>query len=236
MRSRPRPALVLALLIWLGSTFFYFGIFIPGLRPGLAAKNLDGGYRFGNDFYPIWVAGGELLHHRDPYAPTLTPQIETGLYGRPLDRRIATDAEINYRAFSYPVFTIFLFAPLMVMSFPAAQIALGILLPCAVVLTVLCWVHILKTDLTPQGTAVAALLALATYPALEGVFAGQSGLISAVIIAGALGALAGERHLLGGILLPFAAIKPQLILLLGFWLIVWGLSDWHRRRRFIFGQ
>jgi len=235
MRFRPRPALVLALLIWIGSTFFYFGIFIPGLRPGLAGKSLDRGYRFGNDFYPIWVAGGELLNHRDPYAPCLTPRIETGLYGRPLDRRVAADAEINYRAFSYPVFTIFLFAPLAVMSFSAAQFVLGVLLPGSVVLTLLFWVRILETDLTPQGTAVAALLALATYPALEGIFAGQPGLICAAIVAGGLAALASERYLLAGILLPGAAIKPQLILPLGLWLIVWSLSDWDRRRRLVFG-
>src|SRR5690349_18000856 len=107
MRFRPRAAILLALLILAGSSCFYFGIFIPGLRPGLVARNLDRGYRFGNDFYPIWVAGRELLHHGDPYAPNLTPRIETGLYGRPLDRRVPADAQINYRAFSYPVFTIF---------------------------------------------------------------------------------------------------------------------------------
>jgi hypothetical protein len=235
MRFRPRPALILALLIWLGSTFFFFGIFIPGLRPGLASHNLAGAYRFCNDFYPIWVAGGELLHHRDPFAPNLTPRIEAGLYGRALDRHTPADAQINYRAFSYPVFTVFLFAPLMVMPFPAVQIVLGILLPCSIVLTALLWIRILGTDLTPQGTVVAALLALATYPALEGVFAGQPSLICAAIVAGALAALAGERYLLAGIVLPWAAIKPQLILPLGLWLIVWGLSDWDRRRRFLFG-
>src|SRR6267378_4324084 len=98
MRFRPRPAILLALLILAGSTYFYFGIFIPGLRPGLVARNLGGGYRFANDFYPIWVAGGELLHHRDPYATSLTPRIETGLYGRPLDRSVPADAQVNYRA------------------------------------------------------------------------------------------------------------------------------------------
>lgn len=235
MRYRPRPALVLALVIWLASTLFYFGVFIPGLRPGLAAKNLTGGYRFGNDFYPIWVAGGELLNRRDPYAPNLTPRIETGLYGRALDRRIPSDAHINYRAFSYPIFTIFLFAPLLIIPFHAVQVLLAILLPCSVVLTVLLWIRLLGADLTPQGRAVAAMLALAAYPVLEGVFAGQPGLISSAIIAGAIVALLHEQYALAGILLPWAAIKPQLILPLGLWLIVWALSDWGRRRKFVYG-
>lgn len=235
MRFRPRPALVLALVIWLASTLFYFEVFIPGLRPGLAAKNLTGGYRFGNDFYPIWVAGGELLNRRDPYARNLTPRIETGLYGRALDRRIPSDAQINYRAFSYPIFTIFLFAPLLIIPFHAVQVLLAILLPCCVVLTVLLWIRVLGADLTPQGRAVAVMLALAAYPVLEGVFAGQPGLISSAIIAGAIAAVLHERYALAGILLPWAAIKPQLILPLGLWLIVWALSDWGRRRKFVFG-
>jgi len=66
MRFPPRPAILLALLILASSMYFFFGVFIPGLRPGLVARNLGGGFHFGNDFYPIWVAGGELLHHRDP--------------------------------------------------------------------------------------------------------------------------------------------------------------------------
>jgi hypothetical protein len=235
MRFRPRPALLLALLILLASTFFYFGVFIPGLRPGLAAKNFTGGYRFGNDFYPIWVAGGELLHGRDPYAPNLTPRIETGLYGRALDRRNTADAQINYRAFSYPIFTIFLFAPLMIIPFHAVQVLLAIVLSGSVVLSVLLWIRVLGADLTPQGRAVAAMLALAAYPVLEGVFAGQPGLISGAIIAGASAALVHEQYALAGILLPWAAIKPQLILPLGLWLMVWALSGWNRRKKFVFG-
>ena len=215
--------------------YFFFGVFIPGLQAGLVARNLGGGFRFGNDFYPVWMAGGELLDHRDPYAPSLTPRIETGLYGRPLDRSVPADAQVNYRAFSYPVFTIFVFTPLLPMSFPAVQILLAILLPCAAALTVLLWIGVLETDLSSQGIAVTVCLALASYPVLEGIFAGQPGLISALLIAGALAALAGERYLLAGLVLPWAAIKPQLVLLLGFWLVVWTMSNWTRRKTFIFG-
>ncbi|HZS98686.1 MAG TPA: glycosyltransferase 87 family protein [Terriglobales bacterium] len=235
MRFRPRPAILLALLILVGSMYFFLGVFIPGLHPGLVARNLGGGFHFGNDFYPIWVAGGELRHHRDPYAPSLTPRIETGLYGRPLDRSVRADAQVNYRAFSYPVFTIFVFAPLLPMSFPAVQVMLAILLPCAAGLTVLLWLRVLGTDLSAQGIAVAMCLALASYPVLEGIYAGQPGLISAAFIAGALAALGAERYLLAGVLLPWAAMKPQLVLLLVIWLVFWCVCNWNRRRTFVFG-
>jgi Glycosyltransferase family 87 len=234
MRFRPRSAVLCALLILLGSSYFFFGIFIPGLRPGLAVRNLAGGYRFGNDLYPIWVAGGELFHKRNPYAPELTARIETGLYGRPLDRRVPVDAAVNSRRFSYPVYTIFLLAPLVPMSFPSVQVVLAIVLPCMAGLTVLLWLRILGTGLSRSGTMVALCLVLASFPVLEGIYAGQPGLISAAIIAGTIAALVGERFVLAGVLLPWASIKPQLIVLLALWLVVWSLSDWTRRKRFFF--
>jgi hypothetical protein len=115
------------------------------------------------------------------------------------------------------------------------QVVLAILLPCAAGLTALLWLRTLGTDLSGQGIAVAVCLALASYPVLEAIYAGQPGLISAAIIAGALAALAAERYLLAGILLPWAAIKPQLVLLLVVWLFVWTISKWDRRRTFVFG-
>jgi hypothetical protein len=232
MRLRPRPVIIFALLILLGSSYFFFGIFIPGLRPGLVARNLAGGYGFGNDLYPIWVAGSELFHKRDPYAPELTARIETGLYGRPLDRRAPADATVNSRAFSYPVYTIFMVAPLVPLSFPTVQVILSILLPCLAALTVFLWLRMLGTGLSSAEVVVTICLVLASFPVLEGIYAGQPGLISAAIIAGTVAALASERLVLAGILLPFASIKPHLILLLALWLVVWSLSDWTRRKPF----
>ncbi|HST10185.1 MAG TPA: glycosyltransferase family 87 protein [Terriglobales bacterium] len=234
MRFRPRPVVIFSLLIILASTYFFFGIFIPGLRPGHVAANRAGGYGFGNDLYPIWVAGGELFDHRDPYAAELTARIETGLYGRPLDRRTAVDAAVNYRAFSYPVYTIFIFAPIVPLSFPTVQVVLAILLPFIAALTVVLWLRTLDSDLTRTGTVVAVCLALASYPALEGVYSGQPGLISAAIIAGTLALLVTERFVLAGILLPWASIKPQLVLLVALWLVLWSLSGWSQRKRFFF--
>jgi hypothetical protein len=234
MRFRLRPVVIFSLLILLVSTYFFFGIFIPGLRPGYVATNRAGGYGFGNDFYPIWVAGGEFFNHRDPYAPELTARIETGLYGRPLDRSTPVDAAVNYRAFSYPVYTIFIFAPFVPLSFPTVQIVLAILLPCVAALTVVLWLRALDSDLTPTGTVVAVCLALASYPALEGVYSGQPGLISAAIIAGTLALLVTERFVLAGILLPWASVKPQLVLLLAVWLLLWTFSGWSQRKKFFF--
>ena len=233
MRLRPRLITVLAVLILLGCGYFFFAAFIPGMHPGLVARNLAGGYGYSNDFYPIWVGSHELFHGRNPYAPELTPKIETGLYGRPLDRRSPSDASVNYRAFAYPLYTIFLFAPLSLLSFPSVQIVLSILLPCLAALTTVLWLRILGTGLSTSSVVATISLTLARYPVLEGVYAGQPGLISATLIACAIAALAKDRHTLAGIVLACASIKPQLVFLVALWLIVWAASDWTRRRNFV---
>src|SRR5271156_5541651 len=39
-----------------------------------------------SDLYPRWLGAREaLLHHRDPYGPDVTREIQIGFYGRPLD-------------------------------------------------------------------------------------------------------------------------------------------------------
>lgn len=234
MRVPQKYVPFIALLILLGSGYQFFGLLIPGLRPGLVSRNLGGGYGYGNDLYPIWMGSRELLFDgHNPYTRELTARIETGLYGRPLDRSTPSDAQVNYRAYSYPLYTIFLLAPLARLAFPAVQVVLLILLPGLAAITVILWLRVLGTNLSPPAAVATICLTLASYPVLEGVYAGQPGLISAALIAGAAAALARERFVLAGVLLPCASIKPQLILLAGLWLILWAVSDWNRRRNFV---
>jgi len=77
-----------------------------------AAKGLGNGYSFGDDFYPIWLTSREALGwHRDPYSVEMTREIQTGLFGRPLDAHIPTDPPTDYRTFAYPAFTNLIFWP-----------------------------------------------------------------------------------------------------------------------------
>lgn len=229
-----KSAAALAVLVLFGCSYYFFGLFIPGMRPNLAARHLAGGYGYGNDFYPIWLASGELFHGRDPYAPEMTPRIETALYGRALDRSTPSDAQVNMRAFAYPLYTIFLFAPLAAFSFPAVQIILSVVLPLLAGAAVLCWLRALDANLALTSTATAICLTLASYPVLEGIYSGQPGLLAAALIAGAVLALTRQRHVLAGILLPFASIKPQMVLLVALWLMVWVFGDFSRRKNFLF--
>ena len=49
-------------------------------------------------------------------------RIETGLYGRPLDRTNSTDASVNYRGLSYPLYNDIVAFPLAPLCFHTVQI------------------------------------------------------------------------------------------------------------------
>src|SRR5882757_10819157 len=63
-----------------------------------------------SDLYPRWLGARELLlHHRNPYSPEITREIQRGYYGRELDPRRPRDP-IDEQAFAYPVYVTFLLA------------------------------------------------------------------------------------------------------------------------------
>ena len=58
-----------------------------------------------------------------------------------------------------------------------------------------------------------------------------------LLVGGVLGACAAAlvegEFAVAGFLLALATIKPQLALPVASWLVLWALSDWHQRKRFI---
>jgi hypothetical protein len=232
MPTQSKRVLTLCLLIALGTGYYFFGLLIPASRVGNTARGLGGGYGYGNDFYPIWLTTRGLPRAVDPYAPSTERGIEVGLYGRPLDRTKPSDAAVNYRGFSYPIYTDILAAPVALLSFHGVQIALSVLLPLLTAGGVACWFYALGLDASPLWLASTVLPAIFNGPVLEGIYALQPTLVVAALIAGAMAALRRGRLALAGILLALASIKPHLILPLILWLLLWTLSDWRDRKRF----
>jgi len=199
------------------------------------ANGLGSGYSFGNDFYQIWFSSGELLRaKRDPYTPEMTRDIQVGLYGRPLDLRRPGDP-VDQRAFPYPAYTDLLFLPLSKISFPAARIAVLLVLIALTCTSVVLWIRSLDCHPDWQWTAFALLLTLCSYPALEAFFAGQIGLLVVFLLAASIVALQRKRFLLAGVLLALCTIKPQMVALGGVYLLFWVFNDWKRRSLFVAG-
>ena len=86
MLKDSRLGLLLALL-FAGSMWFYVQrVLVPYQKADAAAHGRPRGNL--SDLYPRWLGARELLlHHRDPYSPEVTREIQIGYYGRPLDPR-----------------------------------------------------------------------------------------------------------------------------------------------------
>ena len=234
--TRPRLAVLLALCVAAGMGYYHVGLLLPRSMERAAARGLGGGYSFGNDFYPIWLTSRDaLVRHQNPYAPETTREIQTGLFGRPLDGRSAADPPRDYRAFAYPAYVDLLFWPLALLPFPLVRVGLAVALGILTVFSIPLWLQALGRRASRSLLALLILLTLSSYAVLEGLFAVQPGLLVGFLLAASFAALARGRLFFAGSLFAFTLVKPQMSAVVAVYLLVWSFSRWHERRGFAYG-
>ncbi len=206
--------------------YYHLGLFIPRVIQVRTSKGLGNGYAFGDDFYPVWLAARQWrAEHLDLYSVQMTREIQTGLFGRPLDPRNPADPSVDYRQFAYPAFTELLFWSSASLDFPKLRIVLAVVLPFLTGVSLWLWILALQWRVHPLWFAVLILLSLCNYQVLEAAFAAQPGLIVGFLLAGAALALRRNRLLLAGTLMGLTLIKPHMTLLALSYLLVWSLSN-----------
>jgi hypothetical protein len=226
-------ALSLALVGAASMVYYQFGLFMPKVQEAQLAKHLAGRFACGDDFYPIWLSSREWLdERRDPYSPAVTRDIQVGLFGRALDASIPTDPPTDYRTFAYPAFTDLLLWPASEIPFPTLRIVWIALLAALTAADVFFWTRALSWRLSRAWLVIVILLTLCSYPELEGLYAGQLGLLVGFLLAASFLALERGRPWLAGILLALTLIKPQMTLLAVLYLLIWSLQDLRGRARF----
>lgn len=188
-----------------------------------------------SDLYPRWLGARELLlHHRNPYADDIAVEIQKGYYGRALDPSRPDDPK-DQQGFAYPVYVVFLLAPLIGLPFHAVQIFFHWFLLAITAATVLLWLRVVRWRLTWLVIATGVVLMLGSFPAVQGIKLQQLSLLVAALLAGAVASVSAGFLAFGGVLVALATIKPQLAWPLVTWLLMWALSDWQSRMRFLFG-
>ena len=226
-------ALLLAVVL-AGSMWFYVQHVV--IRRQIVEAKADDIPR-GNlsDLYPRWLGARELLlHHRDPYSSEITREIQSGYYGRPLDASRPHDPK-DQQAFAYPVYVVFLLAPLIALPFPAVQGGFLWLLVAVTIATVLLWLRGLQWHTSWLVKATLIILTLGSFQVLQGLKLQQLTLLVSGLIAASVALLATGHLLTAGILLALATIKPQLLLPVAAWLMLWLAGDWRRRKNLALG-
>ncbi|HET7205341.1 MAG TPA: glycosyltransferase family 87 protein [Terriglobales bacterium] len=221
---------VLALVLAAGMWGYADLVLIPYEKADAAANLRPRGNL--SDLYPRWLGTRELLlHGRDPYSSDVTREIQAGYYGRPLDRSRTTDPT-DQQGFAYPVYVVFLLAPTVYLPFAVVQAIFRWILVAAVALSVWLWLRALSWSLTRTEVLIWIVLAIGSFPAVQGIKLQQLTLLVCALIAAATAALVTGNLITAGILLAIATIKPQLVGIFASWLLLWVVSDWRARSRF----
>jgi hypothetical protein len=232
LRRDSRLEFTLALLL-AGNMWSYVQYVVIGHQQTEAALH---GIPRGNlcDLYPRWLGARELLlHHRNPYSPEITREIQVGYYGRVLDPNRPNDPR-DQMAFAYPLYVVFLLAPTITLPFPIVRLVVHWLFIFVTAGSVLLWLRALRWRPSLALTAVLVVLTLGSLPVLQGIKLEQLTLLVSGMIAACILLLVAGYPLLAGVLLAFATIKPQLVLLLAGCLVLWACGNYRERRRFIF--
>jgi hypothetical protein len=224
---------VLALLFAASMWCYVARVLVPYQRSDAAAHQRPRGNL--SDLYPRWVGARELLlHHRNPYSPEVTREIQLGYYGRELDANRAGDPK-DQQAFAYPAYVAFLLAPTVGLPFDGVMIGFECVLVLLTLVSVWLWLRAIGWRPKPSTTAMLVILTLGSFPAVQGFKLQQLSLLVAALIAGSAALLAGKHFFAAGAALAVATIKPQLVLPLLFCLLLWTVSDCKRRQYFVWG-
>ena len=233
LRRVSQLGLLIALLC-AGSMWFYVQrVLIPHERADAETHARPRGNL--SDLYPRWWGARELLlHGRNPYREDITLEIQKGYYGRVLDPARPNDPK-DQQGFAYPVYVVFLLAPLIGFPFHGVQIFFYWLLVGLTAASVCLWLRVLRWRLPLSSVAICVALTLGSFPAVQGIKLQQLSLLVAAMLAGAVACAASGLLFSGGVLLALATVKPQLAAPLVAWVLVWAVSDWRARRRLVLG-
>ena len=225
--------LLVALLLGLGMTYYYYGLLLPMRHKDLRLTNAAAGNW--SDLYPCWFGAREvLLHRRNPYSLEITRAIQSGYYGRPVDPSNRRDPR-DQAGLAYPLYVIFLLVPFLGLPFATVRVlfTVGLLLISAA--SLLLWLRATRLRLAPSSVLLALTAVMTSYPVLDGLHLQQLTLLVAALMAASIASLAGKRFFLGGVLLACATIKPHLVFVLLMGLALWSFSRWRERKNLMAG-
>lgn len=183
---------------------------------------------FSDLYAPWWAAHEMLLHRRNPYSPEVTREIQSVIYGPSF--AAAEDPAKLGGGFAYPAYVALLLWPIIQMPFPAAQKVFAGVSILATLLSVALWARAIELRPPPLTRLTIVFFTLGSFPVLQGIHLENLSLLAAALIALAIFLISIDHLGLAGVFLALSTFKPQFIILLIPWLLVWSLSGWRRRR------
>ena len=190
-------------------------------------------YRFsevspgGNDFIPRWLGTRLLLTEGlNPYSSESSQRIQYFITGRQIN------PGEDQHLFVYPLYAVLFFSPFaLIENYTIARALWMTWLEVALVIIVILSVKLADFKVSPLIFGFLVLFALFWYYDVRSLINGNPAILGALFVTIGLIAIKYNRDVLGGIFLGFATIKPQIVVLLIPFVILWAYS--HRRWRLI---
>jgi hypothetical protein len=161
----------------------------------------------------------------DPYSPAVTAEIEA--------IRDPNQNRQNSFSFAFPLHVIYTFWPLTYFSYDWAQSFWVVTLQWVVFALTLVMMYRVGWKPSPLGIAGALLGSILFYPAARTILLGQFTLHVTLFLALSLLLLRKGHDGWAGFMLAAASIKPQMVLLIGAWMVLWAI--FRRRTQFLWG-
>jgi len=182
-----------------------------------------------NKFVPRWKGTRLFMTEGlNPYSQETTNEVERMIYGRTARSNEETGL------FVYPFYSILIYAPFALFSEYNLAFALWMTV-LELALAAMIVVSFLLTDWRPS-VFVVLILFLYTflwYHALRPLISGNISILIALFITAAFLAIRSELDAFAGFLLALASIKPQMVLVVYIFVIIWAISK--RRWTIIWG-
>jgi Glycosyltransferase family 87 len=229
---RPRLWLLLALCA-AGISWLYVHRI---LGPWSSRTRLEDGYVIAqiSDLYSPWVGTRELLlHRRNPYGTEVSHEIQMAFYGHVINQNYeGPKAKLaDEQRFAYPVYEVFLMAPLVYADFAAVQRWAPFVLGSLVALTIFSCLSILQWKAPWETVAAIVLLTLSSPQIVQGMRLQQLAIVDGCLLIAAAWCVSRNHLAAAGLFLAVSTIKPQMALLPLCWFAVWATGDWARRWR-----
>ena len=174
----------------------------------------------GNDFLVHWVGTRALVvDGLNPYSDEVALRIQTLAYGRP-----AEPGEHELRV-AYPLYSVIVFLPFaLIGDFTVARAVWMTVLEAGLLLLTVLSIRLARWKISPWLLAVLLIFALFWYHGLRPLINGNAVVLVALGLVGGFLALRAGADELAGVLFALTTIKPQVVVLVLLFVVLWGMS------------
>jgi hypothetical protein len=194
------------------------------------------------DLYPRWVGARELLLHGvNPYGPEVSHEIQMAFYGHIVSEqdqeknRAAGRKLVDEQRFAYPVYVVFLMAPLIHADFSTVKRWAPAVLAVLAALCVPLCLGILDWRLPWTAVAAITLFTVSSPPIVQGMHHQQLSILVGLLLFAGAWCVRKERLIFGGVFLAWSTIKPQMAFFPLCFFLIWVTGDWRKRWKLLAG-